>query len=107
MGVWREGMAKLAALPHVCVKLSMLPYMLQDWQDDPVREGTVRELILEVISLFGVNRCMFASNYPVDKVSGTDFKRMYSAYIDWTKDFTEEDQRALFHDTAARFYKLA
>lgn len=103
---WRAGMAKLAALPHVHVKLSMLPYTLAGWEADAEKEAVVEGLVREVVSLFGPDRCCFASNYPVDKLDGVDAATMYAKFRAFTADLPADAQRALFHDTAARFYKV-
>ncbi|EDQ91988.1 uncharacterized protein MONBRDRAFT_31118 [Monosiga brevicollis MX1] len=63
---WRAGMHLLAAAgPHVYVKLSMLAYTESNWHEGS--DATVDDLVHEVIALFGTDRCMLASNYPVDK----------------------------------------
>ena len=60
---WRAGMAKLAALPQVCCKLSMLGNVMPGWPTDAGKEAELRDLVLEVIALFGAKRCMFNSKY--------------------------------------------
>lgn len=66
---WRAGMQALASLPNVQVKLSMLEYVRQGWMDPAsVAHGVVKGLVRETIGLFGPARCMFASNFPVDKL---------------------------------------
>ena len=72
---WRQGMAAVAALPQVCVKLSMLGYSVPGWHETPEREAFARSLVREVISLFGPDRCMFASNFPVS------IKRRTGSYL--------------------------
>ena len=62
---WKRGMAALAALPHVCVKLSMVGYSVPGWHTDQAKEAMVRQAIRTVIKLFGSKRCMFCSNFPV------------------------------------------
>ena len=56
-------MTKLAALPNVCCKLSMLGLAVPGWPTDPDKEATLRGLVLETIDLFGAERCMFNSNW--------------------------------------------
>ena len=108
LATWRAGIAALASLPHVYIKLSMLPYTAAGWWGDAADAAAaqVRSLVREVVSCFGAKRCMFASNYPVDKLDGLDMETMYACFRKWTEDYSPEDQRALFHDTAAAFYKL-
>ena len=67
----------------------------------------MRDLVREVIDVFGPERCMFASNYPVDRLRGIPLATLYRLFLEWTEDLAEEELRALFHDTAARAYNLA
>jgi predicted TIM-barrel fold metal-dependent hydrolase len=60
---------------------------------------------LSCIEQFGVDRCMFESNFPVDKVSYS-YTVMWNAFKRIAHDFSPEDKAALFHDTAARVYRL-
>ena len=66
MSVWKEGIAALAALPHVHVKLSMVGYSVPGWQADAAKEEQVKAAFRYCIDQFGTERCMFASNFPVD-----------------------------------------
>ncbi|MBT6146747.1 MAG: amidohydrolase family protein [Gemmatimonadetes bacterium] len=105
--MWRDGMRALAALPHVCVKLSMLFFCAQAYHLDEDKEEHVRRLVREVIDMFGADRCMFASNYPVDRIQGIDVPTLYGKFSEWTSDWSEPERAALFHDTAARVYRVA
>ena len=105
-GMWRDGMRALASLPHVFVKLSMLFFCAQGYHTDAAKEEHVRGLVLEVIDLFGAHRCMFASNYPVDRIQGIDIARLYGMFLAWTADLPQAERSALFHDTAARVYRM-
>jgi predicted TIM-barrel fold metal-dependent hydrolase len=97
---WRRGMRSLAASPHCYCKLSCLclPKGAWDYEDN-------RRVVLEAIEIFGVERCMFASNFPVDGLRVT-FGRMFDDFKRITEDFARAERRALFHDNAARFYRL-
>lgn len=98
--MWRRGMRALAACPNCWCKLSCLLL-----RDGPWNYAANRAIVLETIELFGVDRCMFASNFPVDSLRigfgplFDDFKRM-------TAGFDATARRKLFHDNAARFYRL-
>ena len=59
----------------------------------------------KAIELFGPERCMFESNFPVDKQS-CSYVVLWNAFKKIAKPFSEEDKQNLFHDTAARAYKL-
>ena len=59
----------------------------------------------KMIELFGPDRCMFESNFPVDKQS-CSYVVLWNAFKKIAESFTEEDKRNLFHDTAVRAYQL-
>ncbi|ETV97967.1 hypothetical protein H310_09274 [Aphanomyces invadans] len=115
LAVWRAGMTKLAALPNVYVKLSMLGYVVPGWHEDAKKEAFVRDLVREVIGLFGVNRCMFASNWHQNgaaanadgiDATGPTMPELYASFHEWVSEFSEADRRALFAGTAAKFYRI-
>ena len=56
--------------------------------------------------MFGAKRCMFASNYPADRVPEGTLKQHYDGFVSMVEDLPFEDKKWLFHDTAARFYSL-
>jgi predicted TIM-barrel fold metal-dependent hydrolase len=66
---------------------------------------SIRPFVLQTIEAFGVSRCMFASNFPVDKLF-SDFDTLYAAFHEITAPFSFEERRMLFHDNAARYYRL-
>jgi len=47
---------------------------------------------------------MFASNYPVDRFRQIDIPTLYGQFLDWSAEYTRDEQMALFHDTALRAY---
>ena len=68
--------------------------------------GATREWYLHAIDCFGVERCMFESNFPVDKVAYS-YNVLYNAFKRLSKDYSAAERAALFHDTAARVYRIA
>jgi predicted TIM-barrel fold metal-dependent hydrolase len=104
--MWREGMRALAEVSHTNVKLSMLYFGSNGYHEDPNKEAKVKDLVRETIDTFGVDRCMFASNYPVDRIQGINIPTLYGQYYEWTSDLPLSDRTALFHDTAARVYRM-
>ena len=66
---------------------------------------TWRPYMLHCIECFGVERCMFASNFPVDKVS-CSYTALFNSFKIIVKDFSVEDKKKLFHDNAVRIYRL-
>ncbi|MGB8434681.1 MAG: amidohydrolase family protein [Burkholderiales bacterium] len=99
--MWRRGMRALAACPNVSCKLSCLCM-----RDGPWDYASNRAIVLETIELFGVDRCMFASNFPVDGLR-VGFRQMFDDFKRMTADLTAEERNKLFHDNAARFYRIA
>jgi predicted TIM-barrel fold metal-dependent hydrolase len=97
---WRDGLALLAQRPNVSCKISGLAMIDRTWTVD-----SLRPYVLQVIETFGPNRCMFASNFPVEKVHGS-FGGFYEAYDAITADFGEAERALLFGGTAARVYRL-
>ena len=91
---WREAMAGLADYPNVAVKISGLG-----------KVDAKREVVLAVIELFGTQRAMFASNFPVDSLCES-FSAIYSDFDEITRGFSHPERRALFHDNAARIYRM-
>lgn len=97
---WRRGMAALAALPQVAVKLSGLGFVWRDWTAE-----RVRPLLLEAIDLFGADRCLFASDAPTDRLFAP-IDRYMECYHAVTAAFAEDERRALFGRNADRVYRL-
>jgi predicted TIM-barrel fold metal-dependent hydrolase len=100
LDLWRRGMRELAAAPNVAVKISGLGVADRHWTVE-----SIRPFVLQTIEIFGVSRCMFASNFPVDKL-WSDFDRLYAAFHEISQPFGEAERRQLFHDNAARYYRL-
>ncbi|ASG20252.1 amidohydrolase [Nitrospirillum viridazoti CBAmc] len=100
LALWRAGMAALARHPNVQVKISGLGMLDRAWTPD-----SIRPFILHTIELFGVERCMVASNFPVDGLGGR-FGAYFQAYDHITRDFSRDERAALFGGTATRVYRL-
>jgi len=93
-------MRTLAAAPNVAAKISGLNMFHHDWTPT-----MIRPFVLDTIDIFGVDRCMFASNFPVDKLHA-DYAAIWQAFDQITAGFSEAQRRKLFHDNALRFYRL-
>lgn len=100
LAAWREAMIRLAAEPNVAVKISGLGQPGQPW-----RIESNRAIVLDTIAIFGVDRCMFASNFPVDSLVG-DFDMIFNGFMEAVSDLSVDDRRKLFHDNAAMYYRL-
>ncbi len=97
---WRQAMRVLAKEPNVACKISGL--------GQPGRPWTVesnRPIVLDTIAIFGIERCMFASNFPVDSLVA-DFDTIFDGFRTIVAGLGAAEQAALFHDNAVRFYRL-
>ena len=98
--LWRRGMHSLGQFPNVAVKISGFGMFDRTW----TTEG-IRPLVLETIDIFGADRCMFASNFPVDAMA-TSYDRIWHAFDVITGAFATSERSALFHDNAIKYYRL-
>jgi predicted TIM-barrel fold metal-dependent hydrolase len=98
--LWKQGISALAALgDNVHCKLSGLAMPLHS-MDAPV----LRPWLEHCLDSFGVDRCLFASNFPVDAMHGT-FDQLYSAYDGATADLDDQSRDKLFATNAERLYR--
>jgi len=98
--LWRSGMAALAALgDHIHCKISGLSVPLQSMQASVFRRWV--EYCLEV---FGVDRCLFGSNFPVDGISGT-YDDLYTTFDELTSDLDDTSREKLFAANAESVYR--
>lgn len=98
---WRVGLQALAGLPQVTIKISGLGMFDHDWTPE-----RIAPVVLEIIDIFGAERCLFASNFPVDGLHAT-YAEIWAAFETITLDLPRADRMALFHDNAVRLYQLA
>ena len=97
---WTVGMGALAALgDHVVCKLSGLAMPLGSMQ-----VAAFAPWLEHAIDVFGVERCMFASNFPVDGIHGT-FDELYTTYAAVTAGLDEAARDQLFATNAERVYR--
>ena len=110
---WRDGIAAVADCPNVNVKLGGIgmPSNGFDWheRDTPIGSEELAESMAPFmnycIERFGPDRSMFESNFPVDKVSYS-YNVMYNAFKRLSKSYSDSERAAMFHDTAARVYRV-
>ena len=98
--VWRAGMRALAEVDQVSVKISALSMMDWDWTPEKIRP-----FVLDTIEIMGAERCMFASNFPVDSLM-TTYKRLWDAYDEITADFSQPERDGLFWRNAEQYYRI-
>ena len=97
---WRDGLRTLAACPNVSVKISGFGMIDHRW----TVEG-IRPYVLELVDAFGVDRAMFASNFPVDGLYGS-YAGVWHAFAETVRDATATERAALFRETAERVYRI-
>jgi predicted TIM-barrel fold metal-dependent hydrolase len=97
---WREGMRALAACPNVAVKISGLAMFDHAWTVE-----SLRPYVLQTLDTFGVERAMFASNFPVDRLFGS-YGALWHAYADIVSGASDSEQAALFRTNAEQFYRI-
>jgi predicted TIM-barrel fold metal-dependent hydrolase len=97
---WRGGMRVLAACPNVHVKLSGLGTF-----ERRCRVDLWRPVIEETLALFGPDRCMFGSNFPVEKL-WTSYGELLAVMRTCLASLDAPARTAVWHDTAARVYRL-
>jgi len=97
---WRDGMRKLAGCPNVTVKLSGFGMFDHQWTVE-----SLRPYVLETIDAFGVERAMFASNFPVDRLFGS-YEDLWRAYASIVADASVAEKDALFRRNAERVYRI-
>ena len=111
---WKKGLAEVAACPNVYMKLGGIgmPRLGFDWytRDRPVGSeelaSEMASVITPCVEAFGPDRCMFESNFPVDKVSFSH-PVLYNAFKRFSKAYSPTERAAMFHDTAARAYRIS
>ncbi|CBL46521.1 Conserved hypothetical protein [gamma proteobacterium HdN1] len=110
---WQEGMAALAECPNVHIKLSgffmpVVGFGFEHRTQTPSQQelsDAFTPACRFVLEQFGADRCLFASNFPMDKVS-TSLFNLYQLYANSVVDLPYADQRKLFHDNAQRIYRI-
>ncbi len=98
---WRAGMEQLADCPNVVSKLSGLGTFIH--RNDPVH---VADVMRETVAMFGAERCLFGSNFPVEKL-WTSYRGLLEAYRAAIPELGEDQRNAIFRSTATRVYRLA
>jgi predicted TIM-barrel fold metal-dependent hydrolase len=96
---WRAAMARFAGEPNVRVKISGLGQRGQPW-----RVEDNRGIVEEIVAMFGSERAMFASNFPVDSLCAS-FDTIYSGLKEIACRYSQADQERLFCATARSVYR--
>jgi len=97
---WRKGMRLLADQPNVVTKLSAFGTFIH--RNDPEH---IAAIVRETVKIFGADRCLYGSNFPIEKI-WTDYGSLLDAFLAATKNMRAAGRQAIFHDNAARIYRL-
>jgi L-fuconolactonase len=111
---WRKDIRELAGCQNVLMKLGGIGMRVNGFEfhkrDKPPASQELadawRPYIETCIEAFGAKRCMFESNFPVDKISGS-YALYWNAFKRLAAGASAEDKAQLFRETAKRFYGLA
>ncbi|QPZ38229.1 amidohydrolase family protein [Paramicrobacterium chengjingii] len=95
---WSEAMAQAAVCPNVFVKASGLCVEGKPWTVD-----LNRDIVLSIIELFGAERVMFGSNFPVDGMF-TTYRELVDGYTQITRGLSASEKRDFFFGTAQKLY---
>jgi L-fuconolactonase len=110
---WRRGIAAAAECPNVIIKLGGVGQVRFgfDWyeHDKPIGSEELAEALYPLmhycIEQLGPDRCMFESNFPVDKISYS-YNVVYNAFKRLSNGYSADERAAMLHDTAARVYRI-
>lgn len=110
---WLKSMRALASHPNVYVKLGGLGMRIAGFDYKrrplpPTSETLASDFapyVLPVVDLFGPERCMFESNFPVDKGSFS-YRVLWNAFKRLALQYSQQERDRLFHGTAAQCYRL-
>lgn len=100
LAVWRAGLAALASLPNVAIKISGLGMSATGW------DGAMsRRLVDGTIEAFGPSRCLFGSNFPVDRLM-IDYDTPWEVFREAIASYSVDEQKAMLVGNAERVYRI-
>jgi predicted TIM-barrel fold metal-dependent hydrolase len=110
---WGKGIAVVASCPNVMIKLGGAGSARSgyDWHERAVKPsseelaGVLKPYFDCCIDKFGVKRCMFESNFPVEK-RANNYVTVWNAFKRLTRSYSAMERAALFYDTAAGVYRI-
>ena len=110
---WSRGIAAIATCPNVAIKLGGVGSARSgyDWHERAVKPSSaelceiLRPYFEWCIEKFGANRCMFESNFPVEKRANS-YRVLWNAFKRLTAHYSAAERAALFHETACRVYRI-
>ncbi len=110
---WSADIAALSSHPNLVLKLGGVGSLRSgyDWHQRAPKPGSaelaeaMRPYFELCIEKFGPDRCMFESNFPVDRISYS-YGSVWNAFKIMTRSYSDAERATLFHDTATRVYRL-
>src|SRR5262249_49121657 len=100
LAAWRKGMTALARCPNVHVKISELGLLDRPWTVE-----SNRVVVRDAIAIFGIERCMFASNFPVAGLFAS-YDTIVRGMLDMLQHLPRPQLEAFFCGNARRFYRV-
>ncbi|SHH64926.1 amidohydrolase family protein [Pollutimonas bauzanensis] len=100
LAAWRRALESVARAGNAAIKISGLGQLGVRWS-----EAANVPVMRDAISIFGVERCMFASNFPVDSLVAS-YGEILAGYLAAISPWPPEQQRLLLHDNAKRIYRI-
>lgn len=97
---WKQGMTAVAEAENVYCKISGLGMGDNDWTVE-----SIRRWVLTCIEIFGPGRCVFGTNWPVDKLFST-YDVLIDAYTEIVSGFSDDEKRAMFSGNAEELYRI-
>ena len=97
---WKSGMAAAVEADNIICKISGLGMSDHDWT-----AASISPLVLHCIETFGVDRCLFATNWPVDWLWSA-YDPVVDAYTEIIADFSRDEQEAMFSKNTERIYRI-
>lgn len=97
---WAAALKQVATRPNVLLKISGIGLPETPWTVE-----NNREIVVRAAEAFGTDRIMFASNFPVDSVTGT-YGQIFGGFLEITADWSPDEQRAAFYANAVRHYRI-
>ncbi|WP_204115541.1 amidohydrolase family protein [Shimia biformata] len=98
---WRRGIARLASLPNVCVKLSGLWTVSKSWD-----ATALTPFVHHLLDSIGADRVFYGSNAPVEIVN-CPVSRQFEQLKTVLADRSKSEVRSIFHDTASRVFRFS
>jgi len=100
LAVWRAGIRALAREPNVVMKISAFMIFDLGWTAD-----SVRPFVAEMVDVFGMDRCFFGSNFPVDRLA-CSYGTLWGRFLAATSGYDADERDRLFFRNAASVYRL-